>query len=246
MSCSPDTNPPRGDATSPGTSNSTSPSLYPNPPARPTNQPEPSLLSTTQPQPHNIFVFRSDMKEISPEEWGNLTGGLLIKQLQQGIQLDLNKSRYNKLRRSHQIQASSEADVTKVFQFLTNNLEGQYKAFCPTSEDSIQKGDLWCMAYFSKSTIPLIDLGLAHQIIVVGANGFSNVMEHLNFPAPPKSLDDGRMSLLYEVSPDLLSYLQKVNFRLVFMGGEIRFRQVSKMRRNAEINDLMSNVSIQD
>ena len=183
----------------------------------------------------NVFLFRRDLKNIDKSEWEEVSATLLLAQVRQGLLLDLSKSRPNRFRRSHQISCKSEDDGRLVTELIKSTLDPTYCVFCPNLTEEIAMGAQRVITYLPKKLLPCLDAGLLTNLLQIGVPDINPVSNHLQLPVPPKILDDGRIAIVYQISPELLSYLKLNNFRIPLIGVELRFKLISSLRGTAEI-----------
>lgn len=209
-------------------------------------EPEPPAAGTTHTGPFNVFLFRKDLKNIGKIEWDQISDFLLLKQLETGLIIDLSKSRFNSMRRSHQLTTSNETDAIKVSAFLQEHLDrNTYGVFAPNTSSELDQNNNRVITYLPKNLATVVDAGLLTQLMRAGTSSFSHPIEyHISLPAPPKTMDNGRIAVIYEVTEDFMGYLKSNNLRIHLVGKTQKFKIIGQLKNTAEMEHNLGSINL--
>ena len=86
-----------------------------------------------------------------------------------------------------------------------------------------------------KKLLKYLDAGLLNNLLQAGVTEINPVSEHLELPVPPKIMDDGRIAVVYKITPTFLDFLLKIKNKIALIGHEPSFKLISSIRGAAEI-----------
>lgn len=182
-----------------------------------------------------IHIFREDATEIAPEQSIELKDQLLMLQLENDIPLDLDKTFYNKERRSITIKTSDVASARKITELFGKKWMPGYRASSP--QFHIDNDSNTVTFIVPKILKGKVDQGLVYKIITLGINRVLDAAQHLTIVNPPKLLKGDRISLVVTISDELMRviFVDK-NKKIKLLGHTITVSKCSELRVKQQVN----------
>ena len=189
------------------------------------------------PKRYNLYLHRKDLKHLAKQEWEEISELLVLYQLQLEITAVIENTSYCKQRRSHKITTADLDNFANIKTVLRGALDPTtYNIYCPHELKSTPNL-VTCVlpAFLAKFT----DAGQIFKLI-----NLATKCSPPNLPVPPKELEDGRISVVMETSPDLLAFLLQRKMRLSLVGRTIYFKVVADLQTDRELSANLSELSM--